>query len=97
MMDKDTKRSILVEEMETFLRAGGSIDYETYSELGAETKAALGVASKRIAVENACLIGLAMEGEYGRALVRSMVYGSDDLNQLAVSAALDGYEAKVKP
>ena len=95
MSDKPDKQAILVQEMETFLRSGGHVSYDEWSELEDDTKAALLVASKKIQVDRACQFSYALEGDTGRARIRAEIYGTDDIDQLSVGAALDAYEVRV--
>ncbi len=84
---------LLIEEMENFLRSGLS-SYREYSRLSPDLKAALIFANKKVEIERATRIGLAMQGEIGLAMLRSEISGPDELDQLAVTAALDHYELK---
>ncbi len=89
----EEKTLLLIEEMENFLRSGLS-SYREYSKLSPDLQAALIFANKKIQIERAEWIGLAMQGELGRAMLRAEVYGTDELDQMAVTAALDHYELK---
>ena len=92
-MDDLSRELLLIEELENFHRSGLS-SYWEYSKLSAEIQSALIVANKRVEIERANRIGLAMQGEIGQAMNRAEVYGTDELDQLAVTAALDSYEIR---
>ena len=92
-MDDLSRELILIEELENFHRSGLS-SYQEYSRLSPEIQSALLVANKRVEIERANRIGLAMQGEIGQAMNRAEVHGTDELDQLAVSAALDAYEIR---
>lgn len=82
--------SILIGHAEAFLRSG--VDFETWSSLSDDSKAALVIANDRIWRERCSLIGVATQSPLAATYVRDEQEGHDAV----ASAALDSFVSNME-
>ena len=75
-----------------FLRGGGTVSLSEAVGLSPRSGAALSVAGHRLHVERAVNVGLACEGDTGRAQVRAEIDGGESLKTRAVESLVDAAE-----
>jgi len=86
----DDQRKDMVACATSFLRSGGILTLENWVELGADERVAFDLAGSIIAVEKATRIGLACEGNIGRAAISAEVDGGKAVADILVErAAID--------
>jgi len=88
--------SILADEMEAFVRAGGTFSYSEWAELDQDIKATLIAAGNRLRLEQAKMIGLAMQGQAGLARLLALEDGGDEWVRYNLSSAMNQAEEKYK-
>ena len=83
----DDQRKDMVACATSFLRSGGVLTLENWVELDADERVAFDLAGSIIAVEKATRIGLACEGDVGRAAMSTEVDGGKAIADILVDHA----------
>jgi hypothetical protein len=82
---------LLCDEMEAFLRAGGTFNYSEWATLDGNTKAALIVAKQRIRDEETLMLATALSSHEGFLKAKAQLDGGHAWIQYNLNRAVDLY------